>query len=252
MLKYIIRKFYCYIGEKEKNKGITLITLVITVIIMLILAGVAISFIFGDNNFFDRINAASEKYTQAAQNEADYINNLLANDDINGGDISDDELRNIVNDLISRVEELENQGMGDILQAYPVGSIYLGTIETNPADLFGGTWEAYGQGRTLVGVGIGEDTRGEQLEFIINQTGGEYNHLLTVQEMPAHSHTLTAVTGTSSTRGVKSVSTGLGATYTNFLTTASSSSKTTSSVGSSAAHNNIQPYITCYMWKRIS
>lgn len=241
MLKYIIRKFYYYTGEKEKNKGITLITLVITVIIMLILAGVAISFIFGDNSFFDRINVASEKYTQAAQNEADYIDDLLANDGINSGDISGDELQNIVNDLISRVEELENQEMGDILQAYPVGSIYLSTIETNPADLFGGTWEAYGQGRTLVGVGIGEDARGEQLEFIINQTGGEYNHLLTVQEMPSHSHSFFASYTEPGGPGNQS---NWGYTY--------NKTQTTANTGGSQVHNNIQPYITCYMWKRIS
>ena len=35
---------------------------------------------------------------------------------------------------------------------YPVGSIYLSTSNTSPATLFGGTWERWGSGRTLVGV----------------------------------------------------------------------------------------------------
>ena len=227
----------------------------ITVIIMLILAGVAILTLTSDGGLFDKTKQAVEKYENAAQSEADMLNNLnelLSGNYTGSGGGTDTELLNIISNLVSRVEALENQETGNILEAYPVGSIYLSTNETSPADLFGGTWEAYGQGRTLVGVGTGEDTRGEQLEFLINQTGGEYKHALSVEEMPSHNHTLTAVTGTSSQQGVRSVSTGLGATYTNFLTSASSSSKTTSSSGSSSAHNIMQPYIACYMWKRIS
>ena len=238
-----------------KESGITLVALLITVIIMLILAGVAILTLTSDGGLFDKTKQAVEKYENAAQSEADMLNNLnelLSGNYTGSGGGTDTELLNIISNLVSRVEALENQGTGNILEAYPVGSIYLSTNETSPADLFGGTWEAYGQGRTLVGVGTGEDTRGEQLEFLINQTGGEYKHALSVEEMPSHNHTLTAVTGTSSQQGVRSVSTGLGATYTNFLTSASSSSKTTSSSGSSSAHNIMQPYIACYMWKRIS
>ena len=262
--------------NQEKQKGITLVALVITVVVMLILAGVAIAAVVNGDGLFDKTRQAAEKYENAAQKEADLINKLFSDDYINGGGDgtsggdTNEDLLSIISDLISRVEKLENKGTGDILAAYPIGSIYLSTDGSNPADLFGGTWEAYGQGRTLIGVGKGEDTRGEQLEFAINETGGEYNHLLTVQEMPAHNHALTAVTGTSSATAsyVTDYKSGRdNGTFTIYeyednrgikfapktiLTTASSSSKTTSSAGSSAAHNNMQPYITCYMWKRIS
>ena len=178
-----------------KESGITLVALLITVIIMLILAGVAILTLTSDGGLFDKTKQAVEKYENAAQSEADMLNNLnelLSGNYTGSGGGTDTELLNIISNLVSRVEALENQGTGNILEAYPVGSIYLSTNETSPADLFGGTWEAYGQGRTLVGVGTGEDTRGEQLEFLINQTGGEYKHLLTVEEMPSHSHTFFA------------------------------------------------------------
>ena len=245
--------------ENEKNHGgITLVALVITVVIMLILAGVAIAAVVNSDGLFDKTKQAAETYQNASEKEADFIDSLLTGDYINdvmngdtttGEGTTNEELLSIISDLTSRVENLENSGAGNILEAYPVGSIYLSTSETNPAELFGGTWEAYGQGRTLVGVGTGTDTRGELLEFKIDQTGGEYNHVLSVQEMPSHNHTVTAITGTSSARAVSESS---ASSYDRYLQRASSATPTTSNSGSSDAHNNIQPYITCYMWKRIS
>ena len=46
---------------KEKEKGITLIALVITIIVLLILAGVSIAMLTGDNGIITRANEASEK-----------------------------------------------------------------------------------------------------------------------------------------------------------------------------------------------
>lgn len=54
---------------------------------------------------------------------------------------------------------------------YPVGSIYISINSTNPSKWFGGTWVAFGSGRTLVGL----DTA--QTEFnTINKTGGTKTH----------------------------------------------------------------------------
>ena len=39
---------------------------------------------------------------------------------------------------------------------FPVGSIYLSVVNTNPSIWFGGTWELISQGRTLVGVDIND------------------------------------------------------------------------------------------------
>ena len=73
---------------------------------------------------------------------------------------------------------------------YPVGSIYMSTSPTNPHNLFGGTWEAYAQGRVLIGVGEGTDANGVKKTFSAGATGGEYEHTLTVGEMPSHSHNI--------------------------------------------------------------
>ena len=51
------------------EKGITLIALVITVILMLILAGVAISALTGDGGLFDKSLKSAEAYEDASQKE---------------------------------------------------------------------------------------------------------------------------------------------------------------------------------------
>jgi len=69
-----------------------------------------------------------------------------------------------------------NNANFSVLNAYPIGSIYLSVNNTNPSSLFGGVWEAWGAGRCLVGV----DTT--QVEFnAVEKTGGEKEHTLTVE-----------------------------------------------------------------------
>lgn len=80
--------------------------------------------------------------------------------------------------------------------AYPVGSIYLSVTDTDPATLFGGTWERISQGRFLIGSGAnaanttaywGEYPAGKE-NFPAGEMGGEVEHTLTVDEIPAHTH----------------------------------------------------------------
>ena len=64
--------------EKIKNsKGITLITLVITVVVMLMLAGVAISAIVGEEGLFSKTRQATDIYENAMKNENSEIQNLI-------------------------------------------------------------------------------------------------------------------------------------------------------------------------------
>ena len=117
---------------------------------------------------------------------------------------------------------------------YPVGSIYFNAaVATNPATLLGfGTWAAYGGGRVMVGVHSSGTFDG------LNETGGAETHTLTTAEMPAHTHTYGKST-TSENMSIHDISGLRGAATTN-----------TGSTGGGDAHNNIQPYITVYMWKR--
>ena len=124
------------------------------------------------------------------------------------------------------------------LAAHPVGDIYLSVNPTNPGTLYGGTWVAWGSGRVPVGVNA-SDTDFKTVE----KTGGEKAHTLTVQEMPNHDHDLNAVN-----EGVDNPNGGYhpGWTFNKQYTAQVMSAST----GGGQAHNNLQPYITCYMWKR--
>lgn len=53
----------------KKEEGITLIALVVTIIVLLILAGVAISLTIGNNGIFDRAQEAANTWRNAEQNQ---------------------------------------------------------------------------------------------------------------------------------------------------------------------------------------
>lgn len=129
---------------------------------------------------------------------------------------------------------------------YPIGAIYLSVDSTNPTKLFGGTWEQIAQGRTLVGV---DDS---QTEFnTVKKTGGEKTHQLKIDEMPSHNHLLCGSPADSADwiEGVQRVKYDVNKkTASNTYTLAQPVFNT----GGSQAHNNLQPYYTCYIWLRIA
>lgn len=75
--------------------------------------------------------------------------------------------------------ELINNTLDSI---YPIGSVYISLTDTNPGSYLKGTWEQFAQGRTLVGVGEGSDGKNTQT-FKVNDTGGEYKHLISKKEL---------------------------------------------------------------------
>jgi hypothetical protein len=121
--------------------------------------------------------------------------------------------------------------------AYPVGSIYISVNNTNPSTLFGGTWVAFGTGKTLVGI----DT--SQTEFnSVEKTGGS-------KYLQAHTHTTTLSTYNPSGTGWYYIGwLGVNNNGRNQQTygfkTGGVNDITTGDSG------NLQPYITVYMWKR--
>lgn len=127
----------------------------------------------------------------------------------------------------------------DLLNAYPVGSIYLSVNSTSPASLFGGTWTQL-KDRFLLGVG---DT------YVNNKTGGAAEVTLTVNQMPSHKHN-TAQTNENANGNSFDVYT----VQSDHLSTSEAESKYypnyTSYTGGGNAHNNMPPYLTVYMWKR--
>lgn len=136
-------------------------------------------------------------------------------------------------------DSLDVAGEHIFLTVHPVGSIYMSVSNVNPGTVFGGTWVAWGTGRVPVGVDTG------QTEFnTVEKTGGAKTHTLTVGEMPSHNHTIPTAYGimVGSTGGTgRLAGTGIVEDY---------AAKNLTSTGGGGAHNNLQPYITCYMWKR--
>ena len=121
---------------------------------------------------------------------------------------------------------------------YPVGSLYTTTISTNPAGALGGTWAAFGEGKVLVGKA------GSGTFSTAGATGGSETHALIEAELPSHTHTVSHTTVADRLYG------GTDANRTRTDITGSASNETTSSTGSGTAHNNLQPYVVVYMWKR--
>ena len=135
--------------------------------------------------------------------------------------------------------------MSQVLNAYPVGSIYMSVNSTNPGELFGGTWEQI-QGRFLLGQGSG---------YSAGATGGEASHILTIAEMPAHNHNTPRLNGDSNYpiyfpaswgASLKGQSLGV-ATQ---VTTNNGFWFVNQTNGSGSAHNNMPPYLVVYIWKR--
>ncbi|MGN0416923.1 phage baseplate protein [Anaerostipes faecalis] len=174
--------------------------------------------------------------------------------------------------LIKTVKE----GLLDV--TYPVGSLFLTTSEIPPENLLGGKWEVYGQGRTIVGVNPEVEKYNTP-----GKTGGTETVTLTTDQIPSHGHNvkvnssgscsisksgghthkfkvLKNQTKTEGARDVIHVD-GTGSSWSGVITDNGAHTHTVpnhahtlsqSNVGGGQEHNNMQPYITVYMWVRVS
>lgn len=114
---------------------------------------------------------------------------------------------------------------------YPIGSIYLSVNETNPGSLFGGVWEQI-KDKFLLSCG---DT------YQNGTTGGEEKHTLTVAEMPSHDHSYTLAYGLNDPAKGFNYGSQVAGRFSGFM----------ENQGGNKPHNNMPPYLTVYMWKRI-
>lgn len=122
---------------------------------------------------------------------------------------------------------------------YPVGSIYINTTGVNPGTFMGGTWEAFGSGKVLVGQDISDTDFDTLLD-----TGGEKTHILSKNELPNDRLSVFTSNDTSGSDILKFSSTGVGTMATG------SRIGLTEPLGNGVAHNNLQPYIVVSMWLR--
>jgi len=139
--------------------------------------------------------------------------------------------------------------LGDIVapmflnKIFPVGAVYITYDKKNPGTFLGGTWEQFGQGRTLVGEGTGNDGS-TSMSFTSGKTYGEYKHKLTIKEMPSHAHKFNDCVWIDGKGNIQSASN-------NSWFNGGFMSNTTNT-GGNQPHNNIQPSICVHFWKRIA
>ena len=122
---------------------------------------------------------------------------------------------------------------------YPVGSIYMSVNNVSPQTFLGGTWQAWGAGKVPVGVDPNDTDFNTS-----NKSGGSKTVTLTLEQIPSHKHPIPYRTDTNITGG------STGQWTTDPGTSSGSSDSKAIAVGGGKAHNNLQPYITCYMWRR--
>lgn len=125
---------------------------------------------------------------------------------------------------------------GIVRQIFPVGAIYISTKATSPASIFGGTWEQI-LDKFLLAAGA---------EYKAGATGGSATHTLTIEEMPSHSHDL--VTGLIEHPYIPTW--GNDQKFPPWYDSTHSSDSFIKATGGGAAHNNMPPYLTVYIWKR--
>lgn len=146
--------------------------------------------------------------------------------------------------------------MGAVVQEFPLGYIF----EFDPTGIAGapdlstpekvhnyfgyGTWERYATDRVTVGAGG---------EYKAGATGGEKAHTLTVAELPkniGHFNALSWASNNSQTGGCFSVS------QKHLDRTVPSGDKVGDALytlsGGGQSHNNMQPYIGTYKYRRIA
>lgn len=144
-----------------------------------------------------------------------------------------------------------------MLKSKPIGSIEINTSGINPSTYIGGTWIAWGSGKVPVGI----DT--SQSEFnSVEKIGGEKTHTLTENEMPSHQgHMFDNNTIWCPDSDNPDNSYYIDVNHNNGLfqkyrgrpwqiLAGNELSMRGFDKGNSQSHNNLQPYITCYMWKR--
>lgn len=187
------------------------------------------------------------------------------------------------------IEDLKPKIESVLSKAYPVGAIYCSTVETNPHDLFGfGKWEYIEQGRVLLSQGdkySAGSTGGAETHTLTTQEMPKHNHGGNTSEGGGHTHTGTAQEAGEHTHkgyAYMTYTKGYGSfigfpdgnkygvrpnvkysydidvqasgahNHTIAIDSAGNHTHAINQEGGGQAHSIMQPYLSVYMWKRVS
>ena len=242
-----------------------------------------------DNSFIPKHSITTDMYKAQSVDTSALSDNSVTADKLSDNSVTADKLsdNSVTADKLSDNSVTADKLADDVStiinnvldKAWPVGAIYTSTVPTNPNTLFGfGMWEYIEQGRVLLSQGS---------SYPVGSTGGSATHTLSVSEIPSHNHESTTSSegghthdGTTSSNGNHSHTVPLGdgsndkirklsssgsdaktpittsttGYHDHTFTTSSNGTHThtisISNTGSGAAHNNMQPYLSVYMWER--
>ena len=152
-------------------------------------------------------------------------------------------------DAVARINQLSLAvtNMADVINSMSivmeslipsVGELYISTSPENPSSRFGGAWRQIKDTFLLASGDI----------FVAGSTGGEIEHTLTVDEIPSHAHTYKRH---AFDRNDADPDTGEDV-YGANNKTLNAHEGTTGYVGGGLAHNNMPPYLSVYVWEKIS
>ena len=133
---------------------------------------------------------------------------------------------------------------------YPVGSLFFSIDNNNPGSRMAGTtWRQVAEGKFVAGVGTGTDKNGSTHTTTAEDTDtvGEYDHTLTVAELPAHTHPIKNSNRFGSNDNISYYGDhGADSGY------PQSSDLLPDNTGGDQPHNNLPPAYGMYVWERIS
>ena len=148
---------------------------------------------------------------------------------------------------------------------YPVGAVYITYNNNNPGKFLGGTWVRFGEGRTLIGEGTGNDGS-TSMSFTAASEGGNYKHYHAIQV--GYTIMYGDVTNGDESKAimvakladnsgwaeaVKDASYGDTTKFntgTEYSFKYGNTAQARSSTGTTSKSSSIQPYITVYFWRR--
>ena len=152
-----------------------------------------------------------------------------------------------VNCFPEKNESFEIAGKTIFDMIYPIGSIYFSINGINPSTLFGGTWISWGSGRVPVSVNTSDRDFSS-----VEKTGGNSTHTHTLNSAAAMigSNLKQANTLAFAARNVGNMGSTAYTIAASNVSVSPKRSHNTVLTGTTDTGANLQPYITCYMWKR--
>lgn len=145
--------------------------------------------------------------------------------------LTQNEVQRMIDNSISMI------AIPRILDAYPVGSLYISENSASPANLFGGTWLRITDARVII---AGQDSG----TYSVGSVGGEESHAITEGEMPSHSHGTAQNAGTSNTFDANII---IGSATTQGV---KRNKLNTLKEGGNQKMSLMQPWKAYYVWKR--